>query len=294
VRRIHLTAAAALSVTGLGALVSTQLPLDARAASVAALPAVLAAAEVPVRAADRQPLPASSTHSTRQVRTFDDAELRRRVQTDPETLGSLSIGKSNRGALYNALRMPEGPMWHLAEPEKSWGTRETIDGLALAIRRVNEEFPGTPEVWIGHISARRGGWLRPHRSHQSGCDVDLGFYYSDDSRWYTKATESNLDRARTWVLLRTLIRDADVEAVFLDRSIQRMLYDHALGLGENIEWLDEVFAFGEKRSERIVRHEWGHATHMHVRFASRTSKDLGQRVHPLLIQNRLMPRSRYY
>jgi murein endopeptidase len=154
---------------------------------------------------------------------------------------------------------------------------------------VHAELPGTQPLWIGDISRRSGGWLRPHRSHQSGQDADLGFFYADSSKWYTHATERNLDRARTWLLLRALVREADVELVFLDRSVQALLMEYAASTGEDTAWLDLVFEGQRRRSQCIVRHEWGHATHMHVRFRSRVSREVGERVQPLLVQQGVLP-----
>src|SRR5882724_1478823 len=45
---------------------------------------------------------------------------------DPESLGSMSIGFTNAGALYNGVQMPPGEAWELVDPDHAWGTRETV------------------------------------------------------------------------------------------------------------------------------------------------------------------------
>ena len=113
--------------------------------------------------------------------------------------------------------MPTGDGWDLVDPGHAWGTRETVDNLSHCIDKVRSAFPGTGKMFIGHISAKRGGHLSPHVSHQSGRDVDVSYYYLDDSPWYTLARATNLDRPRTWAFVKALITDSDVEYIFMDR-----------------------------------------------------------------------------
>ncbi|HWO11081.1 MAG TPA: penicillin-insensitive murein endopeptidase, partial [Polyangiaceae bacterium] len=150
---------------------------------------------------------------------LDDQQLEELVLRDPSALGAMSVGAPNAGALFNGIQLEESPLWKLADPEHAWGTRESIDFVVHAIKRVNEYFPGSPILYVGDFSARSGGKLRPHQSHQSGRDVDLGYYYSTGPAWYKRATAKTLDRARTWTLLEVLLKETRVEYVFMDRSI---------------------------------------------------------------------------
>lgn len=222
---------------------------------------------------------------------LDDEELEQLVLRDPAALGSMSVGAPNRGALFNGMRLPESPLWKLADPEHAWGTRESIDFVAHAIRRVNEYFPNSPVLYVGDFSGRSGGKLRPHKSHQSGRDVDLGYYYTNGEAWYRRATSKNLDRARTWALLETLLKETRVEYVFMDRSIQRYLKEYALAQGEDPEWLSRVFESPSNRGS-IVRHRWGHATHLHVRFENPTAELTARRSYPLLRKAGIVGRSK--
>lgn len=212
---------------------------------------------------------------------FDDQEIEQIVLHDPGALGSMSVGAPNGGGLYNGVQLPDSPLWRLTDPDHAWGTRESIDFVAHAITRVNEYFPSTPVLYVGDFSARSGGRLRPHKSHQSGRDVDLGYYYSTGEAWYKTANSKNLDRARTWALLENLLTEARVEYVFMDRRIQPLLHEYALAQGEDPEWLNRVFESPGNR-DSIVRHRWGHATHMHVRFENPTAELTARRAYPLL------------
>lgn len=212
---------------------------------------------------------------------LDDEAIEQIVQRDPSSLGSLSVGAPNGGALFNGIQMQDSELWKMADPEHAWGTRESIDFVAYAIKRVNEYFPASPQLYVGDFSARSGGKLRPHLSHQSGRDVDLGYYYSTGPAWYKRATAKTLDRARTWTLLEVLLKETRVEYVFMDRSIQPLLREYALAQGEDPQWLSRVFE-GPKNGDPIVRHRLGHATHMHVRFENPTAELTARRSYALL------------
>jgi penicillin-insensitive murein endopeptidase len=209
------------------------------------------------------------------------AELSAKLETAPESLASMSIGSPNHGALFNAIQLPESPRWHVVEPENAWGTDESVASIVQAIGAVHEQFEKTPLLYIGHLSSRRGGYLRPHRSHQSGRDADIGFYYSGGPGWYLRGTAKTLDLGRTWALVKAFASDPNVENIFVDRSVQRLLRDYALKSGETPEFLDGIFETRNHR-DRVVRHEWGHLTHLHVRFRSPIAEGAGVRAGPEL------------
>ncbi len=206
------------------------------------------------------------------------SELHALVRTNAASLGSASLGRPNRGWQINAVRMPEGKLWTLAEPKFAWGTQETIEATARAIERVESEHPGSPTLYVGHISRKEGGWLRPHRSHQSGRDVDLGYYYLGGPRWYERANSDNLDRARTWTLLLGLLAEGNVEYVFMDSSVQTLLMEHARSQGAEEAWLAALFSQAAHSPTALVRHRFGHATHLHVRFFSDAACEVGELV----------------
>lgn len=213
---------------------------------------------------------------------LSDAELERRWQAAPETLGSLSIGFADSGRLINGVPFPrEGGNWQVVSPEGAWATRETIDAIVAAIREVNERFPGTPPLRINHLSRKDGGWLRPHRSHQSGRDVDLGFYYPTAQPVRARSREKVIDVARCWALVRALVTRTDVQVILVDRRVQKVLLQHARKTGEDGAWLDELFNRGR---DSLVQHARKHRDHFHVRFYSPRAQELGRRVQPLLAQ----------
>ncbi len=213
--------------------------------------------------------------------SVSDAELERMVEKDPSSLGAMSFGATNGGMLMNGVQMPAGERWELIDPARAWGTQETVDAIARCIDAVHAQFPGSPKMQIGHISARRGGALSPHVSHQAGRDVDVSYYYTSPVRWYVRAHAGNLDRARTWAFVRALIVETDVEMILIDAGLQRLLREHALAIGEDPAWVDDVFR-GAPGRPALIRHARGHANHIHVRFYSPVARETARRVQPIL------------
>ncbi len=219
-------------------------------------------------------------------------EVARLVSEDLPGLGSMSFGGPTRGAQMNAVHLPEDDRWVRVDVVHSWGTQETVDAIRRAVAAVHREFPkDTPKLYIGDLSARRGGHLRPHISHQGGKDVDLGYYYRRPARWYTRAHRGNLDLGRSWALVRALIAETDVQYIFIDRRVQRLLRSYAESIGEDREWLISVFR-GLPGLPAIIRHQPGHATHLHARFFSPVAEETARRCYPALLkQNKMLPSS---
>jgi penicillin-insensitive murein endopeptidase len=214
-----------------------------------------------------------------------DEELARRVESDPSSLGSLSIGRPGGGKLFNGVALEPGPRWDIAPGADSWGTAETIEAIKTAIDIVYELFPETSPLSIGDISSHDGGRLHRHESHQAGRDADIGFYYKPGKgTWFTPGTAANMDLPRNWALVRALLVCTDVEVIFLDTRVQRLLYQYALSISEDKTWLDKVFQFSRGARTAIIQHLPNHRTHYHVRFYNPVAQELGRRAHPMLVE----------
>jgi penicillin-insensitive murein endopeptidase len=200
-------------------------------------------------------------------------------------LGSMSVGHPHAGFLFNAVKMPESPFWALSDPAHAWGTEETVHDLQRCIRSVHEQFPGSAPVVIGAISAERGGALPPHKSHRTGRDADVYFFRQGEHvKIFEAATASDLDRERTWALLKAFVTLADVEFVLIDQKVQDMLEAHALSVGEDVRWVSELFHGRDKYELPMVKHVPGHVAHMHVRFVSRVARERGRLAYDTLVE----------
>jgi murein endopeptidase len=220
----------------------------------------------------------------------DPPALERMLRDDPAALGSVTLGQPSAGALLNAVQMPRGDRWVLVDPAHAWGTQETIDYLVAAIEAVHAELPAAHPLYIGHISARHGGALSPHVSHQAGRDVDISYFYEDEksARWYARAHAGNLDRARTWSFVRALVTLSDVELILIDHSLQTLLREHALAIGEDPEWVESLFRGKPGKLRPLIVHARGHATHLHVRFYNPIAQETAHRTFELLVARGLV------
>jgi hypothetical protein len=202
------------------------------------------------------------------------------VRTAPDKLGPAIVGLPNRGSLLNPVTLESTDGIEVMNDERSFATAVTVSTIRAAVAEVEREFPGSV-LRVGDLSGRRGGYIRPHRSHQAGVDADIGFYYRAPAKWYTKANASNLDCARTWALLKALVAEGTLEYVFVDRSVQVLLREYALAQGEPREFLDALFESPAKK-DTLIRHAWGHLTHFHARFIDPVAEETGRRARPSL------------
>jgi LysM repeat protein len=214
---------------------------------------------------------------------LSDVQLKHALSNDPSALGSASLGVAEAGRLVNGVPFPDGDgeAFTVLSPESAFGTQETIEFVMVAAGRVKQKFPDAPPLRINHIGKAGGGYLKPHRTHQSGRDVDLGFYYKPGVALGSpnQRREKLIDLAANWQLIRTLATETDVHFILVDERIQRVLYAYALKLGEDKEWLNSLFHNGANSLFHHARH---HRDHFHVRFYSARSQELGRRLQPLL------------
>jgi len=228
---------------------------------------------------------AASAPSPADLLALPDEDLSRRVAANSASLGSLSIGAAGGGILVNPVPLLPEPGWTLADPNGAFATIETVAFIRTAVGTVRELFPDSPAISIGDISFREGGKMKRHATHQSGRDVDFGFYYKAGSQAsFVAGTAANLDLPRNWALVRALLVRTEIETILLDIRIQRLLYAHALKIGEDKDWLDGIFQFVKGNAKAPIVHVAGHRTHYHVRFYNRTAQELGRRVQPLLVK----------
>ncbi len=210
----------------------------------------------------------------------DDALVKQFVTNLP-SLGSISVGFAEAGRLINGVQMTPGDAWSVVAPENAWGTRETVVYLSIVARAVQEQYPYVAPLRVNHIGKKEGGYLRPHHSHQSGRDADLGFYYrAGMNPLMVKGPRENaMDLPANWALVRALATKTDTQVILLDRHVQKVLYDYALSIGEDRVWLDSLFNAGRAS---LLQHVRRHRDHFHVRFYSARSQELGWRIQPLL------------
>lgn len=184
-----------------------------------------------------------------------------------------SIGRPSRGRLQNAVIMPEGEGFFLRTYRtRSWGCPHVIESLLTAFATYAKAYPEGPAVNVGDISKRRGGKIKPHASHQTGRDVDIGFIHKTQPRTrhpehFVTATRSNLDADKTWFVIHALLQTEQVQTVYVDKLVQRLLYQVAKDQLDEEELL-RIFSLPKHKesSSAILQHWPGHKNHFHIRF----------------------------
>ncbi|MFK7984414.1 MAG: penicillin-insensitive murein endopeptidase [Sandaracinaceae bacterium] len=197
----------------------------------------------------------------------------------PGPSASRSLGAANHGRLEDGVQLDETRGLRLRSgPGGRWGTAELVGLIQRAAARVQDEEPGPP-LLVGHLSGPRGGPLRPHESHQSGRDADLGFYVTDengvpmdvdamvrlDERGCGRSRNGPvcIDGRRTFMLLAAMVEDpvARVQWVLLSPGVR----EQVLASGRRSHVSDEVLSLVQE----ITRPRHGseaHDDHIHVRI----------------------------
>lgn len=205
---------------------------------------------------------------------------------------SVSCGWPNRGSIHGAVELPvEGTGYVIPGPWRArdlrYGTHELVDLIERVAARVRREHPGAV-VGVADMSARGGGRVPRHISHQAGRDADLIYYALDEEGepmepdahmpWYKRSGQAHyarspefereiparrFDKERNWELVKALITDEEAEVVrlFVSWRIRRWLLEHARAKGEPKELV--------ARARKVLiqpSNAGAHNDHMHVRI----------------------------
>jgi murein endopeptidase len=165
----------------------------------------------------------------------------------------------------------DNPAFVVRDPERAYGTDETVRWLLAAFEHVRSESPEIPRVEVHDISVREGGRLNGHHSHESGRDADVAYYQTDCGplcvfRGPLAARE--LDVVHQWALFAYWLERGQADAIFVDHTLQQPLFERARTLGASRADLSRWFQYPRAVGERVgvIRHHPRHADHFHVRF----------------------------
>ena len=181
---------------------------------------------------------------------------------------SVSVGRPNRGALLNPVKLTSDHTLS-SRKYKNYGTQELVDIIRAATHAVHAKHKNSPRIHVGDLSRKKGGRFRPHVSHQSGRDVDIGYYMLEGQRAnrLQKVKRRNLDIPRTWTMMESFLRSGQIQYMFSHRRFIPSLYRYAKSQSHITE--DELLEwFGHKKRRGLIRHLKGHDCHLHIRIYS--------------------------
>jgi penicillin-insensitive murein DD-endopeptidase len=150
--------------------------------------------------------------------------------------------------------------------------------LERGARRVRGRHPGSV-LLIGDLSRRGGGDLVAHRSHESGRDADVGFYFVDsrgapveitrfravDSRGRAVGERRlRFDLQRNWMLIQSFLTDPQirVQHIFVAAPLRKRLLDYARERGVSLPVLHRAGLAMKQPRDGLL-----HDDHYHVRIA---------------------------
>lgn len=186
-----------------------------------------------------------------------------------------SIGGPHHGRLVHGIQLPRSRYYVRRRLYRAWGTTQLVHYVEQTTKIIGHRYK-VHQVAIGDVSEKHGGHISPHKSHQSGRDVDIGFYFKKKPKSYPKSfvvgTRRNLDMAANWLMLKTFCDTADepggVKMIFLDYGLQKLFYHYAKNHGVKQRVLDRMFQYphGRGTNHGIIHWAPGHDDHIHVRF----------------------------
>jgi penicillin-insensitive murein DD-endopeptidase len=192
---------------------------------------------------------------------------------------ALSIGSPTEGRLEGAVELAPSRVLELRHANGArWGLPRLVGMLERAAKRVNRLHEGSVLV-VGDLSQRTGGEISGHKSHESGRDADVGFFFMtesgdaakkgdflpvDEKGTARKKTKLRFDDARNWTLVESFLTDkeARVEHIFVSAEIRARLLTYARQKGTYLPLLHRA-ALTLKQPRKGLAHD----DHFHVRIA---------------------------
>ncbi len=190
---------------------------------------------------------------------------------------SKSIGSPNEGHLMGGVRIEGSKVLRVVGANR-WGLPELVGLVERASKKVAEDHPGSI-LTVGDLSKKGGGDVGGHHSHESGRDVDLGFYLADgkgkqvlpprfaaiDEEGRARGMNKvRFDEARNWALVEALVTDprGRVLQVFVANHLRMRLLAFAEKAGVSARVRDRA-------AELMLQphHALPHDNHFHVRVA---------------------------
>jgi penicillin-insensitive murein endopeptidase len=192
---------------------------------------------------------------------------------------SLSIGHPNAGSQIRAKRLKKSD--HLVILDKSekraYGHPALVLMLHRSAKQIGKAFPGAKLV-VGDLSAKGGGPISGHHSHQSGRDADIAFYARDAKGRFVqpkklvafgadgKAKDDSglvFDDALNWALIESFAKDhrAGLAYIFVSRPLKARLLAFASKHERHKKYIDQVSALFVQPDNAEP-----HDDHFHVRI----------------------------
>jgi len=157
--------------------------------------------------------------------------------------GAVSIGAPNRGKLRGASKLSSSKSVEVRGGGHAYGLPDLVNVLRRAAAKVRKKHKGSV-LFVGDLSAKNGGPLFGHNSHQTGRDADVGFYMENEKgkhvnphRFVAFGSDGrprggevvHFDDERNWAFVEALLTDkkAEVRYLFVSNGLRTRLLKFA-------------------------------------------------------------------
>lgn len=188
-----------------------------------------------------------------------------------------SLGAPNQGRLEGGTLLRPSKTVHVAKGTNNWGLPQLVRAVRRAADAVVTKYKGPP-MFVGDLSTKGGGPLLPHRSHQSGRDVDIGYYAVDGKnrpvlldRFVAfdaagRARDGSglrFDAPRNWGMIRALLENPEIEVryLFITAGLEKLIVEHAERKHARRELVARA-ATAMQNPDDVIPHD----DHVHVRI----------------------------
>ncbi|MBM4290614.1 MAG: LysM peptidoglycan-binding domain-containing protein, partial [Deltaproteobacteria bacterium] len=185
----------------------------------------------------------------------------------------ISFNWGSAGFIKNPVALKSGARYKTREHSspslaRNWAMPEMIEAITMAVDAVHAAYPDTKRLVIGDLSRREGGHFPPHVSHQSGRDADIGYYTKGPGQpdHLQRIGAAHLDVERTWVFLRSMLKNDQAQMIFMDYRLQKPLFYYMRDVVKLPPHLLRRYISYPRRGGGVIRHLKGHADHLHIRF----------------------------
>ncbi len=192
--------------------------------------------------------------------------------------GALSSGAPNQGRLHGGEKLASSKSVEVRGGGHAYGLPDLVRVLRRAAAKVSRKHKGSV-LFVGDLSAKNGGALFGHNSHQSGRDADVGFYMHSERgkhvnphRFVAFGSDGRprggevvrFDDERNWAFVEALLTDTktDVRYLFVSSGLRTRLLKYAAKKNVPKELYAKAAAALMSPADADV-----HDDHFHVRIA---------------------------
>ncbi|OUR97319.1 hypothetical protein A9Q84_13425 [Halobacteriovorax marinus] len=187
-----------------------------------------------------------------------------------------AIGFYSKGKVKNSVSVDsyEGHFEKLFRSRgQIYSTDYLLDFIAKSSLEIKKLYPDVEALQIGDMSARKGGKIKRHQSHQNGLDIDIVYLRVNKSgqdlanpEWAEdfvsgRNVSKNLDVSRNWNLFKMLVKSGKVGRIFVDWSTKREFCKLHGDTQDPLEF----------QTLRLMSAAKYHRTHFHLRLLCKDS-----------------------